>query len=66
MICVEGPTFMILTPGIDFVNGFAPLHPTFEKFVTGAKVGRRAQKMGTGQKQFMKSTPGHNSPSFVL
>ena len=32
----------ILSSGVDFINGFAPLRPTFEKLFTGAKVHRKA------------------------
>ena len=43
--------------GVDFINGFAPLRPTFEKLFTGAKVRRKAQKFVAGHKTVYEIDP---------
>ena len=58
---------MILTawpPGVDFINSFAPLCPTFapyaqllRSFLLAQKWGARRKRWGQGAKPFMKSTP---------
>ena len=51
-------------PGVDFINGFAPLGPTFapcaqllRSFLLVQKFGERRESLGKGLQQFMKSTP---------
>ena len=49
---------------VNFIKGFAPFHPTFtplrptyEKLFTGAKVRRKAQKIGVGRKSVYETDP---------
>ena len=54
-----------LWPGIDFINCFAPLRPTFapcaqllRSFLLAQKLGARCKRWAQGAKPFMKWTPG--------
>ena len=42
---------------VEFINGFAPLRPTFEKLFTGANVVCRAQKISAGRKTVYEINP---------
>ena len=55
-IC-KGCMIADLNTGVDFINSFAPLCPTFEKLFTGAKVWRKAQKFGIGRKTVYEIDP---------
>ena len=48
--------FIPVSPGVNFINLFAPY--TFEKLIIGPKVWRKVQKIGVGRNKFLKSTPG--------
>ena len=46
-----------LCHGVDFINGYAPLRPTIEKLLTGAKVRRKARKFGVGRETVYEIDP---------
>ena len=55
----------VIWPWVDFINGFAPLRPTFAPFAQLLRSFLMAQMLGAGRersaqgaKQFMKLTPG--------
>ena len=58
-ICKTFP--LNIRPGVDFMcapmPNFRALRPTFEKLFTGAKVQRKAQKMGAGRETFYEINP---------
>ena len=58
-------TFVKISSGVNFINGFAPLHPTFvpcaqllRSFLLEQMLGAGRERSAQGAKQFMKSTPG--------
>ena len=52
----KGCTIADLNTGVDFINSFAPLCPTFEKLLLAQKFGARRKSSALGVKQFMKLT----------
>ena len=64
-------------PGVDFINGFAPLRPTFApcaqllrsillaQMLGAEQVGAERERSAQGAKQFIKSTPDHPIKYFI-